>query len=1230
MNFTGKMKSFFPAKAKNLIKLGFIACLILVFGSSNAFASSRLKEQKLNLKLKDVTLQECLKAIEAQSDMVFVYNEEQVDVMQTVSVNAKNESVEYVLNEVLENATFKMYDNQVVILAEEVKTTASTQEDKVVITGTVLDQYGMGIPGVNVTVKGTTLGTITNIDGQFSLEVSANSVIVYSFIGFASQEVTVAPGASYNVTLQEDVMNVDEVVVTALGIKRETKKLGFAMTEVKGEDVASANTVSAVSALQGKGAGISIGGSDGGMFGNSKIQVRGVSVMNSSNNQPIFVVDGVILDNDIHEASADWNSSSNDFGNQLKNLNPDDFESVSVLKGAAATALYGSRGINGAVIIKTKDGAGSKGLGVKVTQSIGIDHVYRQPDIQTEFGQGTIAGYVSYGETYKDENGKDQFYKYDTQQVYTNADGVISMVGSAGLGWGPRYDGRPVVDYDGTMTTYKGIKNNMLDAYDVGFNTNTSVAISGGNEKGTFYLSDSYNKRTGVIPNSEFTRNSLKLAGTYNLSEWLKADASVSFTTSNPKNPWNDLGSNFATGSWTNWYNTDKYKEENYYVAKHGGLPSNSYGDENANIPGRSLWFAYNKNSFERQEQVTRPIVRLTADVTDWMSVTAEANMNYYTAKTELKELGQGYANDGGKYILKHESDKSQTGKITANFKKSWDNMSANLIVGGEVWKQEKSFQENKTRGGLIVPGKFFLENSRETLETQGKIEGEKQINSLYYLLNLGWKDQVYVDITGRNDWSSALVYTNGTGNYSYFYPSVSTSWLLSETFEMPAWISFGKIRLSWAQVGNDTSPYFINRGYTIGKNELEKGFAYNNAMSDVQVDPSIKPERKNSFEAGLDLRMFKNRLGIDFAIYDETINDQIGEVPMVEESGLRALITNVGTLKNEGIELSVKVTPVRNTNFEWVSTVNYWKNKTTITDLHERYGAYRVLGGAVNYGNFRVGSVAFEDGEYGVLMSDSKPKVDPKTGKKVLRWDDSKHGAHYVRSGVVEEVGKIQPDFEGSWQNDFSYKNLSVGILLDARFGGHMASYSNHYGTAYGHLETSLNGRDAANGGITWTSKYADASGKTYVDGIIPDGVFEDGQIVTTPTGAKENVGGMTYQEAYEKGFVEPVHASYYTYFNNSWSRGVVNSDWFSEVNYIALRNISIGYQMPKSIAEKIKAQKMYVSLNARNLGYLYNSLPNNLHPESFRGTSSSTSFLERSFTPYTATYTMTIAIDF
>ncbi|MGO4913763.1 SusC/RagA family TonB-linked outer membrane protein [Leeuwenhoekiella sp. W20_SRS_FM14] len=1112
------------------------------------------------------------------------------------------------------------------------------------VSGTILDsENGMPIPGVTISEKGTGNGTVSDFDGNYTIEVSSGATLVFSMIGFTTQEVAVAGKNEINVNFVVSTEALNEVVITALGIKREVKKLGYAMTEVSGEELAKTNTVNPVQALQGKVAGVSIGASDGGLFGNSKIQIRGVSSLNSTNNQPIFVIDGVILENtESKDNSADWAASANDYGNILKNLNPDDYKSVSVLKGAAATALYGSRGINGVVLIETKDGSGSRGIGVSVKQSIGIDYVFDTPDLQNQFGPGTLAGYIGYGN--RDEN--NNFYRFDTGQFYYNNEGQATLIGHAGggLSYGPRFDGSLIEDYDGSLIPYVAQKNNMKDAYETGINTNTSFSVSGANDKGSFYLSDSYNKRTGTLPSNSFERNAILFRATYNLTPWLKASGSMSFTQSNAQNALDAISQNFFEGGFERIYNTEKYSQRRFWQAPHGGVPNAQFNDEFAFAPNSGLWFNYNTIDDRSKETVSRPVITLSAEATDWLTITAQASANDYTTKYESKALGSGYANEGGQYVLNHSRDLTRNGKITFDIHKDIsEDISSTLLIGAEIFDQEKSYSNVRTDGGLIVPGRFFMDNSRRNLISDAGIFGTKQINSLYFLSSFGYKDQLFLDITGRNDWSSALVYTNGTGTNSYFYPSVSSSWLLSETFKTPDWVTFGKLRASWAQVGSDTDPYVINPGYAIGRYEMNDGnFVYNNSISKTLVNRELIPERKNSYEFGLDARFLNNRLGVDFAYYNETIKNQIGNVPVNAEAGYTQYLTNIGTLSNYGVELSLYGSPVKTQNFEWNATFNYWNNTTKVKDLDDAFGGFKTLGGDISYGNFRIGSVAFEDGEYGVLMSDSAIKTwqsvddagnpidDPRNGMKLLTYSDSRRGAYYQRSGTVEKVGKVQPDFEGSLSNEFTYKGVSLSVLLDARYGGHIASYSSRYGTAYGYLDSSLRGRDEANGGVSWTSQYSDIEGRTYSDGIIPEGIFQEGQMITAPSGESVNVGGMTYQEAYDQGLVEPTHASFYNYFTNSWGQGVVNDNWFKEVKYIAIRNISLGYNLPKSISDKLNARNLYIGVNARNLGYIYNSLPNNINPESFRGTGSADSFRERSFTPYTASYTMTISLDF
>lgn len=1112
------------------------------------------------------------------------------------------------------------------------------QDKKIAVHGTVTDASGEALIGVSVSVKGSTSGTVTDVDGNFNLSVpSSNSTLTFSYIGYAAQDVAVGSKTSFNVVMKDDSKMLDQVVVTALGMKRTEKSLGYSVTEVKGDNL-DANVINPVSALQGKVAGLDISNTDGGLFGSAKVQIRGASTL-KGNNQPIYVVDGVILDNDIHESSADWDSNSKDFGNQLKNLNPDDFESVSVLKGAPATALYGSRGLNGAIVITTKGGGKQKGFGVSVNQTFGIDVVTQTPDRQNKYGIGALAGYVNYGS----KNSDGTFRRWDTNQLPLVGDtDTPTLIGGESMYWGPAYDGRSIQLYDRTMGSYSPTKNAYRDAYKTGFNTNTNVIIKGGNDIISFYSSLSYKYAEGTIDRNSFDRFSYLLKGSYKISKRVDVTGSVTFATSNPRNPSVNIGTSYISGSLGPLYNTDYYRYK--YKGTHGGLADNKYGDKYGDVPGGSLWWNIDESTLSQKEYTVRPTLDVNVKIADWVNFKAEGNMNYYHSNQEEKTLGQGYLNEGkdnetgGFYSFIKNENRQETLAGTFTFNKSLNDFSLGGFIRGEYFNMEASKLGAKTDGGLIIPGQYFLGNSRNPLKVdsgledpENKVSIKKRILSAVFAANLGWKDQLYLDITGRNDWSSALVYSNGTGNYSYFYPSVTASWIATETLKnlLPSWVSFAKMRASWAQVGNDTNPYYINSGFSLDKYLQSDGTSiYVDNASKIIKPTDLKPERKNAWEFGLDWRFVNNRFGVDFTYYKENTKNQIMEIALNPLTGANSQLVNAGNIQNQGVELAIHTTPFVNKDWEWTVDLTYTKNESKIVKLHPNVQNYIVLDGDVNYGNFRVGSVAKVGGEYGVLMSDSSPLKD-KNGNILLMYSDNNRYARQIRSGEATELGSINPDFLGSISTGLKYKNFTLKVLMDMRFGGLIASYSNKYGTAYGITESSMKYRDKANGGITWVSQYADSKGMEFHDGVIPEGVFQDGTVVTTPTGDKVNISGMSYADAVTKGYVEPVHASAWTYFQNQWGTGIANSDWINKVKYIALREISIGYRVPQSFASKLGAQGMNLALSGRNLGYLYNSLPNHINPESVRSNKSG-AFRERGFLPVTSSFMFTIGLDF
>ncbi|MGL4851757.1 MAG: SusC/RagA family TonB-linked outer membrane protein [Phocaeicola sp.] len=1095
-----------------------------------------------------------------------------------------------------------------------------------VVSGVVVDPSGEPLIGVSILVKGTTVGTITDIDGNFSVNAKAGDVLQVSYIGYSTVEHRVGASNNVKITLKEDTETLDEVVVTALGMKRSEKALGYAVTELKGDEL-SKQAINPVAALQGKVAGVEISGSDGGMFGSTKILIRGASTL-GGNNQPIYVVDGVILDNGIREASADWDANNADYGNELKNLNPDDFATVSVLKGAAATALYGSRGLNGAVVITTKSGKAQKGIGVNVTQTFGVDHMFKQPNLQNIYGNGILSGYVAYGET--DANGN--YYAYDNLgQFRLNTAGKPTLIGASSYGYGPKFDGRDIEDYDYSTRAYSANENNFKDAYNLGFNSNTSVQISGGNEKTTFYTSLSYRYSDGTLPNNSFNRLAFMAKASHKLTNKVELEASISFANSNPKNAQANIGEKFVDGTWSRTYDTQYYR--NKYKGNHGGLASNSYGDEYGNNPGRDIWWNIYENEYTQQETSVRPTLTLNIDITDWLKFRTEGNYNYYYRRHESKQRGTGYAGAASGYYGIGQYTKEQT-NFNAAFmlNKNVGDWSFGGFIRGEYYNNIEQTMGQNTNSGLIIPNQFFIGNSLGTPSYSAVIQGQKRILSLAFQASVGWKNQLYLDVTGRNDWSSSLVYSNGTGNYSYYYPSVSGSWLIHETLKekMPSWISFAKVRGSWAQVGNDTDAYVINSAYSLLSSTLDGG-GNTSALSlpTTLYSQDLKPERKNAWEVGIDWRFLNNRIALDATYYKENTTNQIMSISVPSISGINNQLINAGNIQNSGIEIALNTTPFQNKDWTWDLGFTYTRNENKIIELHENVAEYITLSGDIAYGNFRVGSVAKVGESYGLLMSDSKPKIDKATGLPLLNTANftSRRAMYYQRSGVAEEIGSIVPDFLGSVNTTLRYKDFSLHAALDMRFGGYVASYASRYGTAYGFTEASLQWRDEAHGGLTYTSIW---DGKVYHDGVIPVGLVVGGTPLATPTGTYTvKDGGETYQQLYDGGIVDPQHASTWHYFQNSWGQGVVNDNWYTKLNYIALREITLSYRVPQSFARKLGATNMNLALSGRNLGYLLNSMPNGENPESVRGTNAS-EFRVRSFNGMTANYTLTINASF
>ncbi len=1111
------------------------------------------------------------------------------------------------------------------------------------ITGIVLDTDGNPLSGVSISVKGGSVLSVSDAEGRFSVSLTATQkVLVFSYVGFETAEVTVDDRTELTIVLNPDIKETEAIVVTALGVTKQKRSLGYSVTEVKGDALAKTNEVNPINALQGRVAGVQIDmGGAGGLMSNSKIVIRGNSTL-GTNNQPIFVIDGVIMDNDL------FSGNGRDFGNDLKNLNMEDFESVSVLKGSAAAALYGTRAVNGVILITTKKGRQQKGIGISVNHSLNITDPYAGPNFQNEFGGGTVGDFFT--------DNRDPNYK-PTERWETKTFPIDPVTGvpyiDRGIGrelenWGPRMLGQDVMNYDGTMTKYLPQPNNFLDVFQTGVGHNTNVAIDGGTERSSFRLSYNRNQSEGVVSNNKLIKNAFELRVTHKFTSFLDVDMSAAYTDFTGYNPPRlgglDAFASYNFGKLYSWmmprnYDTKYWMQRENYTSKFGGVPNPATPGETNLAPETRFWFSLFENNYIQQEQLLRGRVAFTLKLTDWARLVLEGNINNIYTRNETKELGQGINFTGGLYSLGFKTKESNMQKWMLMMNKDINpDLTVSGYIGGESQRYKTTFETSSTSGGLSYPGNYFIANSVNQPVTSAGIENRRSFNSLYASADIGYKNMLFLQATWRGDWSSALTYSDGSGNNFYNYPAASLSWIFTETFmnKFPNWISYGKLRANIAALGGDTDPFRINPGFAFNGYSTANGqtVPISTYSSSSVLQPNLKPQRKISKEIGLEMRFLENRVGFDVSLYQDNTKNQLLDITTPVESGVSTIFINAGNIQNRGIEIAVDANVVTTKNFSWNTALNYAVNRNKIVDLYEGRTEYNL---GANIGEISTWAVVGKS--YGILRStihsepfqavdaDGKPIDDPKNGLPILTWRSDSRTAFPARSNRWQDVGDINAKFRGGWDNTFRYKNLSLNVLLDAKIGGDFVLLSYRYGTHTGVFPNTLPGRDAQNGGIQWTSQYANDGG-TYDDGIIPSGVFAPGQIVETPDGGTADVGGMTYQEAYDRGLVEPSHLPQYYYRYGSSSTGV-SDFWIFKNSWVSLRQVALSYNFSSKFYEKIKLNGLSASIVGRNLVYLYNSLPYNFNPES--NNSNNTAYSgEEGFLPMMRTFVFTIRASF
>lgn len=985
------------------------------------------------------------------------------------------------------------------------------------ITGKVTSaDDGNGIPGVTVLVKGTQAGTLTDMDGKYQLSVPRDAAtLVYTFIGMKTEEVALGASNVIDVILKSETQVVEGVIVTALGISREKKSLGYSVQDVKGDEIAKAKETNIINSLTGKVSGVQITNASGAVGSSSRIIIRGASSL-KTNSQPLFIVDGIPISNS--EFSSDGTDGVNR-GNGAADINPDDIESISVLKGPNAAALYGSLAANGVVLITTKAGSLSanmkkaKGLGVELSNSTTFETPLRLPGYQNGYGQGS-AGQFSYSDG---ANG-----------------GVNDGVDES---WGPKLDAgllipqydSPIVDGVRQPTPWISHPDNVKDFLETGSTSTTNLAIGGGTKDASFRLSYTNMNQKGMLPNTDYTKNTIAIGASANPTEKLNISGSANYVMANSDNLPGygyDAQNVMQQFIWA-------ARQVNYTDLKTYYNPDGSKYNWNYNYHNNP-YFTLNENTNKLNRDRIYGNAKIQYKLSDHISAFVRTGVDGYNNLNTERAAFDDIDNPYGYYVENLSTFKQINNDFLVMFDyKLGSNTGLTFNLGGS--RMDQFFHQTfGAADELAVAGVYTLANSRVSLRTTST-DRTKRINSLYFSGQVSFKNYLFFDFTGRNDWSSALP----EGNNSYFYPSITASSILTDVFQSKSkTLSFAKVRASWAKVGSDTDPYSLLPVLSFGDGWNAATKYLNQFVPNTLPNPDLSPQFTQSIELGAELKFFMNRVSLDITYYNQTTTDQIINIPVSAASGYTAKTINAGEISNKGIEISLGANAVKTqSGFNWNVNFNFAKNNNEVVELATGVEQYE-LG---TYWDMKV--MAIPGQPFGSLY-----------GADFLRDDDGNiiHRNGVPVKGELKILGNYQPDWVGGLFNEFSYKGLTASVLVDIHMGGEIYSMTNAWGRYAGALDETLIGREG---------------------GLVGDGVKE----VTDANGNVTYVPNDVVVTAEEYN-----HAA----FVNSICSGSV-----FDASYVKLREVRVGYTFKK--LGNLPLNDLTISFVGRNLALIYSVVP-------------------------------------
>ncbi|MGB5661999.1 SusC/RagA family TonB-linked outer membrane protein [Eudoraea sp.] len=1022
------------------------------------------------------------------------------------------------------------------------------------ISGNVTDQSGLPLPGVSIVVVSTTTGTQTDFDGNYSIQASEGAVLRFSYIGQKTANRTVGSDNTINLQMEEDAQALEEVVVTALGITKSSRTLGYGTDVVKGEELVKARETNIVNSLQGKVTGVQITNTGGNLGGSSKIIIRGVSSLSGANN-PLWVVDGVLINNS-QTPTGSRITGNRDFSNGAAVVNPDDVETINILKGAAATALYGSRAAAGAIIVTTKKGRGGDGAAsVTFNSSTRFDNLFRIPDYQQEYAMGT--------------NGQ-----YDS--------------GSVGFDWGPRIEGQtvpnaPVTNAPGQLKAVKD--NGVNDFYKTGITRINNFAIGDASEKMDYRMSVTSLNQNGILPGSSLDRITIGLNAGVRHSEKLESRFSVQYTTTKTRgtgatgaNDPNIIGlSNFSSNLDQRLF--DPWIDES-------GNQINQIVDNQGVLSNNPLWLRY-ENKNDRDEDRVFGNAQLTWKPLRNFSILGRVGIDLAddrrlltNRKGTIQRLFGDFNSDN---IRRNELTSDLIATYSNDFSDDWS-----LTVFGGMQYNSRTFERQRIQGvDLLIPELFSPGNAAQVIAERDY--SLRTLFGIYGSAEIDYKDWAILTLTARNDYSSTLPEDNN----SYFYPSASLAFVFTDAFNMQSNVlSFGKFRASWAQVGNDTTPYLLNFNFNpvttaTGQYSLNNNFPFNGALAysaSNTIPPSnLVPEQQTSYEFGLDLKFFNGRLNLDASYFNNKNENQILNIPIPETTGFAFRTTNVGRVDQTGFEIALDALAVqsKNGNFAWNTAVNFSKVDSEVVSLTD--GLERVV---IASGFNSVQVVAVPGQEFQLFAiphlkdeETGRPIIDPNTGRR--------------QAGEATTLGSVLPDWTGGWVNNFTYKGFSLNATVDVRWGGVMKSSTVENLQTGGLVTETLQNREGT---------FIDTEGIIVTDN--GDGTFDR---------RDNDVPLLNAQD-----------------FWTSLNDNSVAEPYIYDATYVKLREMGLSYTFSSKLLGESFIKGLTIGVEGRNLALLYSKVPH-IDPEATLFGSGADGFgIERASVPSTRSIGFNIRLSF